>query len=91
MVLGAILMLAGRGRRALAEEPPQGALEGLRLADAQRTAAGTRDGRGIGSPYEINDKLRDVEIIGLGQVEAPEDVIFDLDDNHYTGTRHGDI
>jgi ribose transport system permease protein len=46
---------------------------------------------GSGSPYEVNDKLRDVELIGLGQVEAPEDVIFDLDDNLYCGTRHGDI
>jgi ribose/xylose/arabinose/galactoside ABC-type transport system permease subunit len=46
---------------------------------------------GSGSPYEVNDKLRDVEIIGLGQVEAPEDVIFDLADNLYCGTRHGDV
>ena len=46
---------------------------------------------GSGSPYEVNDKLRDVELIGLGQVEAPEDVIFDLADNLYCGTRHGDI
>jgi ribose transport system permease protein len=46
---------------------------------------------GSDSPYEVNDKLRDVELIGLGQVEAPEDVIFDLADNLYCGTRHGDI
>jgi ribose transport system permease protein len=46
---------------------------------------------GSGSPYEVNDKLRDVEIIGLGQVEAPEDVILDLADNLYCGTRHGDV
>lgn len=44
-----------------------------------------------GTPYAINDRLRDVEVIGLGQVEAPEDVILDRDDNLYCGTRHGDI
>lgn len=46
---------------------------------------------GSGTPYEINDKLARVEIIGLGQVEAPEDVILDPDGNLYCGTRHGDI
>jgi ribose transport system permease protein len=46
---------------------------------------------GSGSPYEVNDKLKDVELIGLGQVEAPEDVIFDRADNLYCGTRHGDV
>lgn len=44
-----------------------------------------------GSPFAVNDRLRQVEIIGLGQVEAPEDVILDDDDNLYCGTRHGDI
>ncbi|MES2532535.1 MAG: SMP-30/gluconolactonase/LRE family protein [Pseudomonadota bacterium] len=43
------------------------------------------------SPYAVNDRLRDVELIGLGQVEGPEDVIFDAEGNLYTGTRHGDI
>lgn len=46
---------------------------------------------GSGSPYAVNDKLKDVELIGLGQVEGPEDVIFDRDGHLYTGTRHGDI
>lgn len=46
---------------------------------------------GSGSPYEVNDKLRDVTLIGLAQVEGPEDVIFDRADNLYCGTRHGDI
>jgi len=46
---------------------------------------------GSGSPFAVNDKLRQVEIIGLGQVEAPEDVILDADSNLYCGTRHGDI
>ena len=44
-----------------------------------------------GSPYVLNDRLRSVEIIGLGQIEGPEDVILDRDDNLYCGTRHGDI
>ncbi|MCB1444291.1 MAG: SMP-30/gluconolactonase/LRE family protein [Rhizobiaceae bacterium] len=48
-------------------------------------------GRDSGSPYALNDKLRWVETIGLGQVEAPEDVVLDADDNLYCGNRHGDI
>ncbi|HWJ73893.1 MAG TPA: SMP-30/gluconolactonase/LRE family protein [Kaistia sp.] len=44
-----------------------------------------------GSPYALNDKLRTVEIIGLGEIEGPEDVILDRDDNLYCGTRLGDI
>lgn len=44
-----------------------------------------------GSPYAINDKLGDIELIGLGRVESPEDVILDQHDNLYCGTRHGDI
>lgn len=46
---------------------------------------------GSGSPYAVNDRLRDVALIGLAQVEGPEDVIFDADGHLYTGTRHGDI
>lgn len=42
-------------------------------------------------PLAPNDRLADVEIIGLGQVESPEDVILDEDDVLYCGTRHGDI
>jgi ribose transport system permease protein len=44
-----------------------------------------------GSPYALNDRLRSVEIIGLGQIEGPEDVILDREDNLYCGTRQGDI
>jgi ribose transport system permease protein len=44
-----------------------------------------------GSPYALNDRLRKVETIGLGQVESPEDVILDNDDNLYCGSRHGEI
>jgi len=39
----------------------------------------------------VNDRLNEVEIIGLGDVESPEDVILDDDDHLYCGTRHGDI
>jgi len=42
-------------------------------------------------PLALNDRLADVEIIGLGQVESPEDVILDEEDRLYCGTRHGDI
>ena len=44
-----------------------------------------------GSPYALNDRLRQVETIGLGEVESPEDVILDHDDHLYCGTRHGEI
>lgn len=44
-----------------------------------------------GSPLAPNDKLRDVGVIGLGILEGAEDVIFDRDDNLYTGNRHGEI
>ncbi len=46
---------------------------------------------GEGGPFEQNDKLRDVTLIGLGRIEAPEDVILDRHDNLYAGSRHGDI
>lgn len=43
------------------------------------------------NPWAVNDKLRAVEVIGLGDVEGPEDVILDSNDNLYSGSRHGDI
>jgi len=46
---------------------------------------------GRGGPFEQNDKLRDVSLIGLGRIEAPEDVILDRNDLLYAGSRHGDI
>ncbi|AWM05754.1 ABC transporter permease [Bradyrhizobium symbiodeficiens] len=46
---------------------------------------------GSGGPFEQNDKLRDVSLIGLGRIEAPEDVILDRNDVLYAGSRHGDI
>lgn len=45
----------------------------------------------MGSPYAANNKLGDIQLIGLGKVESPEDVILDDEDNLYCGTRHGDI
>lgn len=57
----------------------------LDLPPAPSTEADT------GSAYALNDKLRHVELIGLGQVESPEDVILDQQDNLYCGTRHGEI
>lgn len=38
-----------------------------------------------------NDRLRAAEPIGLGIMDGAEDVIFDRDDNLYTGSRDGDI
>jgi ribose transport system permease protein len=57
----------------------------LALPAAPSTAAG------LDSKYAVNDKLRRVEVIGLGMVESPEDVILDADDNLYCGSRHGEI
>ncbi len=42
-------------------------------------------------PLKPNDRLRNVGVIGLGILDGAEDVIFDRDDNLYTGSRHGDI
>jgi ribose transport system permease protein len=57
----------------------------LELPVAPATAAGS------GTPYALNDRLRNVEAIGLGGIEGPEDVILDRDDHLYCGTRVGDI
>ena len=47
--------------------------------------------KGSSSPYAINNRLGDVELIGLGTIEHPEDVIFDSKDNLYCGDRRGDL
>lgn len=57
----------------------------FRLPELPETRAGSD------SAYALNDKLRGVEAIGLGELDGPEDVIFDRDDNLYCGSRHGDI
>src|SRR5579864_8067065 len=54
------------------------------LAPPASTAPGT-------GKFAQNDRLRDVSLIGLGRIEAPEDVILDRHDNLYAGSRHGDI
>lgn len=48
-------------------------------------------GAGSGSVYALNDKLRSATPIGLGDLDGPEDMIFDADDNLYCGSRHGDV
>ncbi len=44
-----------------------------------------------GSPYALNNELARTDYIGLGELEGPEDVILDENDNLYCGTRHGEI
>ncbi len=48
---------------------------------------------GVGAPslYAMNDRLRDVKSIGLGEIDGPEDVILDDDDNLYCSVRRGEI
>lgn len=46
---------------------------------------------GSGTPYALDDRLPKAQPIGLGELEGPEDVILDRDDNLYCGTRHGEI
>lgn len=45
--------------------------------------------KGSGTPYEMNDRLRDAEAIGVGKVEGPEDVVLDEQGRVYCGTRQG--
>lgn len=44
-----------------------------------------------GGVLALNDRLAGTEVIGLGAVEGPEDVILDEDDNLYCGTRTGEV
>lgn len=46
---------------------------------------------GSGSVYEVNDRLAGAGVIGKGELDGPEDVILDEDDNLYCGSRHGDV
>ena len=46
---------------------------------------------GSGTPYALDNALAGAEAIGIGEVEGPEDVILDREDNLYSGTRHGEI
>ena len=44
-----------------------------------------------GSPFALNDKLSNVEVIGLAEIEGPEDVIVDRIGHLYCGNRYGDV
>ncbi len=55
-------------------------------AEGEGQASGSNSG-----PWTLNNKLRAVETIGLGRIEAPEDVILDRENNLYAGSRHGDV
>jgi ribose transport system permease protein len=46
---------------------------------------------GSGTRYALDNRLATTEYIGLGELEGPEDVVLDEDDNLYCGTRHGEI
>ena len=90
MVVGSVLLLAiaidvrwGKWRHNLrAKVYVSPAYLALPPAPASTAAA---------SPYAMNDRLREVEIIGLGEVDGPEDVILDADDNLYCSVRQGEI
>ena len=91
VVLGCILLLAAiidirwyKNRGKLIQEVYVSPTY-LQLPAAPSTAADS------GTAYAMNDRLRDVYPIGVGQVESPEDVILDDNDDLYCGSRHGDI
>jgi ribose transport system permease protein len=44
-----------------------------------------------GSPYAQNNLLSTARGIGVGELDGPEDIILDDEDNLYCGSRHGDI
>ena len=46
---------------------------------------------GSGTSYAANDRLRDVGLIGLGEIDGPEDILLDNNDDLFTGNRIGDI
>ena len=43
------------------------------------------------SPFAMNDRLGASQIIGLGEVDGPEDVILDSSENLYCSVRQGEI
>lgn len=46
---------------------------------------------GSGTAYALDNSLSNTDYIGLDELEGPEDVILDREDNLYCGTRHGEI
>jgi ribose transport system permease protein len=62
------------------------------VAPSYFTFAPMRDtSPGSGTPYAVNEKLSSSGAIGLGQIDGPEDVILDEDDNLYCGSRQGNL
>ncbi|MGC4025596.1 MAG: SMP-30/gluconolactonase/LRE family protein [Mesorhizobium sp.] len=57
----------------------------LKMGEAQSAIPGS------GTPYELDNRLAQADHIGLGELEGPEDVILDREDNLYCGTRYGEI
>jgi ribose transport system permease protein len=57
----------------------------LKMGEAQSAVPGS------GTSYALDNRLAAAGHIGLGELEGPEDVILDRDDNLYCGTRHGEI
>jgi len=90
LVLGLILLLAIavdvrfiRNREKI--------LSRLYMSPTYHRLAPAPDADDATSPYALNDRLDKVELIGLGQLDGAEDVIFDRDDHLYCGDRLGNI
>ena len=82
----------GDDRHPLAEEPRPHHQQGLCQPDLSRAAAGRRRPRSArAARSRRTTSCATWTLIGLGRIEAPEDVILDRDDNLYAGSRHGDI
>lgn len=45
--------------------------------------------RNSGTVFAENDRLKDIEALALGEIEGPEDIVFDREDNLYTVNRTG--
>jgi ribose transport system permease protein len=41
--------------------------------------------------WELNDRLKEAELLALGQVEGPNEIAFDHAGDAYVGSRHGDV
>ena len=66
--------------------------QGLCQPDLSRAAAAAADRRSARAGRSSRTtSCATSTLIGLGRIEAPEDVILDRNDNLYAGSRHGDI
>ena len=90
---GAGRRAAGRrhDRHPLAEEPHPHHQQGLCQPDLSRAAAAGLDRARQRRRSRRTTSCATSTLIGLGRIEAPEDVILDRNDNLYAGSRHGDI